>query len=141
MTQGKNSNTHSRRTVHLPVILWILPLLALNIGFRFFSNIDIYWQKHEQEISANHEVEALSAGSDFSYQYARRAGEFAEEFKTGIAARYDETRLIEHLNRRPPGYFVARSPTTKYIRSKSNQTKKPAIYFIIKTMGFSADGL
>ncbi len=105
MNHDNHSRAGSRQTAHLPVILWILPLLAINIGFSFFSRIDIYWQRHEQEIEARQEVEALAAGSDFSYQYARRAGEFAEEFKAGVEAGFNDTQLTEHLKSREHRIF------------------------------------
>jgi len=105
MNHDKHSRAGSRQTAHLPVILWILPLLAINIGFSFFARIDAYWQKHEQEIEARQEVEALAAGSDFSYQYARRAGEFAEEFKAGVEAGFNDAQLSEHLKSREQRIF------------------------------------
>ncbi|NLF98175.1 MAG: HAMP domain-containing protein [Candidatus Riflebacteria bacterium] len=105
MNHDKHSRAGSRQTAHLPVILWILPLLAINIGFSFFARIDAYWQKHEHEIEARQEVEALAAGSDFSYQYARRAGEFAEEFKAGVEAGFNDAQLSEHLKSREQRIF------------------------------------
>ncbi|PKL51288.1 MAG: hypothetical protein CVV42_00115 [Candidatus Riflebacteria bacterium HGW-Riflebacteria-2] len=112
MNHNTNSRTGSRQTAHLPVILWILPLLAINIGLSFFSKIDLYWQKHEQEIEARQEVEALAAGSDFAYQYARRAGEFAAAFKSGVEAGFNDTQLTEHLASR--GKRVFRQPFPDY---------------------------
>jgi len=112
MSQPKNSENKHRQTAYLPVILWILPLLAINIGLNFFSKIDIYWQKHEQEIEARQEVEAMAAGADFSYQYAKLAGEFATAFKSGIEAKFTETKFINYLETRANKVF--RKPFPDY---------------------------
>ncbi|MBU1107670.1 MAG: HAMP domain-containing protein [Candidatus Riflebacteria bacterium] len=112
MSQPKNNGTERRQTAYLPVILWILPLLAINIGLAFFSQIDIYWQKHEQEIEARQEVEALAAGANFSYQYAKQAGEFMAAFKSGVEAEFTGAKIIDYLKNRAD--LVFRKPFPDY---------------------------
>ena len=68
--------------IYLPILLWFLPLLALNIGYMVLNDIDLYWQHHEQKELAQQEVEALSAGSEFDYQFARLAGDFSRDFES-----------------------------------------------------------
>ncbi|EKD80939.1 MAG: hypothetical protein ACD_39C02086G0002, partial [uncultured bacterium] len=112
MNQYNHSSTGRRQTAHLPVILWILPLLAINIGLGLFSEIDNYWQKHEQEVEARQEVEAMAAGSDFAYQYAKLAGEFAAAFKSGLEAELDDKQFTSYLQHRANHVF--RKPFPDY---------------------------
>ncbi|HAE39024.1 MAG TPA: hypothetical protein DCG57_10355 [Candidatus Riflebacteria bacterium] len=112
MNQCNHSSTGGRQTAHLPVILWILPLLAINIGLWLFSEIDNYWLKHEQTVEARQEVEALAAASDFSYQYAKLAGEFVTAFKSGIEANLNDQLLTDYLQNRAAHVF--RKPFPDY---------------------------
>lgn len=105
MNQYNHSSTGRRQTAHLPVILWILPLLAINIGLLLFSEIDNYWQKHEQEVEARQEVEALAAASNFSYQYAKLAGEFATAFKSAADSNLNSNMLTVFLQNRANQVF------------------------------------
>ncbi|EKD83153.1 MAG: hypothetical protein ACD_39C00854G0002, partial [uncultured bacterium] len=63
------------------VVLCFLPLLAINIGYSFLTGIDFHWKIKEQQEVANQEIETLAAGSEFSYQFARLAGEFSKSFQ------------------------------------------------------------
>lgn len=91
--------------MYLPVLLWFLPLLAINFGYGFLTSIDLYWQKHEQKEIAQQEVEALSAGADFSYQFARMAGSFVDAFKGSVNAEFKEQQFKDFITRRSEKIF------------------------------------
>ena len=91
--------------MYLPVILCFLPLIALNLGFSFLSGIDLHWKKQEQKELAQQEVEALAAGSDFSYQFARRAGNFVEAFKSLGEADLQEKQMAGFLQSKSDKIF------------------------------------
>ena len=80
------------------VFLCFLPLLALNIGWSFLENIDYYWKVREQHEVANQEIETLAAGSEFSYQFARLAGQFAKTFKAAAESGLAGDQLGQYAN-------------------------------------------
>ncbi|OGK06148.1 MAG: hypothetical protein A2W80_15430 [Candidatus Riflebacteria bacterium GWC2_50_8] len=75
------------------VVLCFLPLIALNIGYSFLEGIDHYWKTREQQELANQEIETLAAGSEFSYQFARLAGEFSKSFQSAVESDLKDVRL------------------------------------------------
>ena len=46
---------------YLPIILWLFPLLLLNIGWYFFSYIDYSWIKSELIEQSQKEAESFTA--------------------------------------------------------------------------------
>lgn len=75
------------------VLLWFLPILALNLGYSFISKIHSTWAVQKQKEFAHQEVEALSSGSSFSFQFASHAGDFESLFK-GYAESLPDTKLL-----------------------------------------------
>ena len=62
---------------YLPIILWLFPLLLLNIGWYFFSYyIDFRWKKNEWLEQSKRYAEILSAQSEFSYWVGILTGDF-----------------------------------------------------------------
>lgn len=98
--------------MYLPVLLCFLPLIALNLAFIILSGIDLHWKQQEQKELAQQEVEALSAGSDFSYQFARRAGNFVEAFKALAEPELNSRQLADFLKNRSEKIF--RQPFPEY---------------------------
>jgi class 3 adenylate cyclase len=97
---------------YLLVLLLFLPLLAVNLSYRFLANIDYYWRVQEQQETANQELEGLAAGSEFSYQFARLAGDFAKGFKSGVEADLNGENLGHFLRERSASIF--RKPFPEY---------------------------
>ena len=67
----------------LPIILWLFPLVLLNVGIFFFNEIDRKWAEEEETDLARQEVESLASNSEFSYCFSKVAGEFCDELKEG----------------------------------------------------------
>ncbi|HPT44587.1 MAG TPA: hypothetical protein PLM07_01670, partial [Candidatus Rifleibacterium sp.] len=105
MSRDLQQHKGGGRGMYLPVILCFLPLIALNLGFSFLSGIDLHWKKQEQKELAQQEVEALAAGSDFSYQFARRAGNFVEAFKSLGEADLQEKQMAGFLQSKSDKIF------------------------------------
>lgn len=89
----------------LLIILCFLPLIALNIGWSFLDNIDYYWKTREQHEIANQEIESLAAGSEFSYQFARLAGQFAKTFKAAAESGIEADRLAQYVDEKARRVF------------------------------------
>ncbi|MBU1105130.1 MAG: HAMP domain-containing protein [Candidatus Riflebacteria bacterium] len=91
MAQTKHITNKKRQPGYLLVFLCFLPLFALNLGYSFLTGIDFYWKTQEQQEVANQEVEALAAGSEFSFQFARLAGEFSKMFQAAAVDLKDDS--------------------------------------------------
>ncbi len=68
----------------LPIILWLFPLLLLNIGWYFFSYIDYSWIKSEWIEQSQREAESFAASADFVYCMGKKAGNFFDQLKKDV---------------------------------------------------------
>ncbi len=103
--QKKNKLHQKQQRVILPIILWLIPLLALNFGFVFLAEIDLHWREIEQSDFANQEVEGVAAASDFSYQFSNICGSFGQSIKAGLEAEFPEKGLESYLQSRARKIF------------------------------------
>ena len=69
---------------YFPIILWLFPLLLLNIGWKFSNFIYQRWLEQERIEKANQEVESLSSNSDFTYYFASTARNFNNILKSNV---------------------------------------------------------
>ena len=90
--ENNNINKNIRQNNYAPIILWLFPLLLLNIGWKFSSFIDYRWQEQERVDNANQEVEALSAKSDFSYSFSFIASKFRDSLKSYVELFSEESQ-------------------------------------------------
>lgn len=96
----------------LPVILWLLPILALNLGFRFIARIELYWHEKSQQELARQELEALNVGSEYEYQIARHAGRFLQALEAAENINQASIRA-EFLQTRYQNIFPSTFPASK----------------------------
>ena len=90
---------------YLPIVLWLFPLLLLNIGWWFFSYIDYRWIETDWIEQSNQDAELLSASSDFNYCVGKISSSFFADLKSGIES-FSGVNQKEQLN--------------KYIGSRAN---------------------
>ena len=69
---------------YLPIILWLFPLLLLNIGWYFFAYIDHRWVENEWIDKAKQKAEFLAASSDLPYCIGKISGSFIEDLKSRV---------------------------------------------------------
>lgn len=100
----KTNYSRQQRTV-FPILLWLVPLLALNLGFFFISEIDLYWREIEQSDMANQEVEGISAASDFSYQFSNVCGQFGQALKAATDANFSDQNFSSFIKERADKIF------------------------------------
>lgn len=63
----------------LPFIMWLLPVLALNVGFRFLARIEQSWKERELAETAQQELEALTRSSTAEYRLNRFGGQIIDK--------------------------------------------------------------
>ncbi len=127
MKSISNSESASTQLKILPVILWVLPVLAINLGFFFLSKIDLHWKTVRQEETAQQELEALTAGGEFSYQLANRAGKFMNELAKSSES-LEPKHLLNRLESRRRAIFRAPFPKSKFFVFKiDEQSKKTSL--------------
>lgn len=110
----RNKEPKQQRVI-LPIILWLVPLLAINLGFIFLSEIDLHWREIEQSDFATQEVEGISATSDFSYQFSNICGQFGQSIKSGLEADLQGGRLEDFLLTRSGKIFRHPFPEKKLL--------------------------
>ena len=82
MTTKVDNKKDIKQNKYSPILLWLFPLLLLNIGWFFFVSIDRRWDEQERIDIANKETEALASKADFSYCFASISGRFCETLKS-----------------------------------------------------------
>lgn len=105
MSEKAGPRQGQKQSGFLLIALCFLPLLALNIGWSFLENIDYYWKVREQQEIANQEIETLAAGSEFSYQFARLAGQFSKTFKAAAESGIEGDKLVQYADEKARRIF------------------------------------
>ena len=82
----KNNNSIlPKQNSYLPIILWLFPLLLIDIGWYFLTVIiDFRWVENEWKEQSNQEVEYLSSASDFNHCVGKIVGDFQNKFKSDV---------------------------------------------------------
>ena len=132
--KGKNKRTFEEFVSRLlPLILLLLPVLAVNLGFNFLSRIELHWKKNSQNELARQELEALTASSGFEYQLARRSGRFLKQLEASMVMKTNSSQnefireRCEKIFRKPfPDSlvfaFAAESKSSSYKMIHTNST-------------------
>ena len=124
MTTSSKANKKHERVI-LPILLWLVPLLSLNIGFYFLAEIDLYWKNAEQATMAAQETEGIASAADFSYQFAKTCGNFSNIMHSAIEAGLSEKQLITHLQDRAKKVFRSPFPEKElYVFEIPEETQK-----------------
>ena len=129
-SEEKQTINKTKQNKVTPIVLWLFPLLLINIGWIFFVSIDSFWQKQEQIENANQEIELLSAKSDFSYCLLTISNRFCDLLKSDTSLFHgleQQNALIPYIKNRSDSLF--RSPFPQHdlivfkIDSKTNKTE------------------
>ncbi|MEW6710827.1 MAG: hypothetical protein AB1403_13460, partial [Candidatus Riflebacteria bacterium] len=105
-----NEQKGNKPNLLLPIILLLMPLLAINIGFYFLAEIDLYWRNTEQSDQANQEIEGISSASDFAYQFSKTCGQYSSILKSAVEGELKGENLKKHLLDRSRKVFRAPFP-------------------------------
>ncbi|MBQ2591743.1 MAG: HAMP domain-containing protein [Candidatus Riflebacteria bacterium] len=66
----------------LIVLIFVIPLIAINLSYLFISKINFDWAEKEQKKEAIQEAETLSAESNFSTEFAFHFRDFFDEIQS-----------------------------------------------------------
>lgn len=87
------------------LLLWLLPLLSVNVGYYAIRYLDNYWQKIEQQNEAFIELEALEAASCFEKALARHQGSFFSEYQAIVNYGIEEEYLTSVIKSVAESHF------------------------------------
>ena len=73
--------TSEKFNVLLIVLIFVIPLIALNLSFLFINNIEFDWAEKEQENEAIHEAETLAVEGHFGTEFAIHFSDFFDKIK------------------------------------------------------------
>lgn len=78
----------------LPIVLWLLPIIALNLGFSSLARIEFYWHEKLQHELARRELEALNAGAKIEYHLGPvMGGVFSARFPDSLVYAFHQKDL------------------------------------------------
>ena len=129
----KQLNKPIEQNNYLYILLWVFPLLLLNIGWFFSDFIDHRWKEQERIYNANQDVEKLSAKSDISYCFSSVASNFKNRLKSDTEVFGDNSQekvLISHIGNNVANTF--KPPFPKYdiaVFKLEKTTNNPKILF------------
>ena len=134
MTTNVDNKKDIKQNKYSPILLWLFPLLLLNIGWYFFVSIDRRWDEQERIDIANKETEALASKSDFSYCFASISGRFCETLKSDtelFGEPSKESILVTYIKNRADNIFKSPFPEHNLIvfRIDTKGEHQPKIIF------------
>lgn len=97
-----------RQNNYAPIILWLFPLLLINLGWYFINYIDTRYENKIKQEQLQLEVEDLASNSDFSNSFSKLAYSFYCDLKSGIdtfVGEQNNNKLIEYLSKRADRIF------------------------------------
>ena len=109
---NKNSFTEKNNVI-LIIFFFIIPILAINLSFYFFSDINYRFERNKQERQAIHEAEVLGVEADFSNQFSLLFRKFIDVLKNNSEIDIIKTNsFTNHLDQKANKIFEA--PFPKY---------------------------
>ena len=126
---SEQNNNNPKQNKYSPIILWLFPLLLVNLGWRFFVSIDRRWEEKERIEIANKETETLSANSDFSYCFAAISSRFCEVFKSDtelFSEASQEGALVTYIKSRAENIYKTPFPKNTLVAFRMPRVKGKA---------------
>lgn len=126
------SNTNKEnKNIILIILLFVIPLLAVNISFYSSAKINYDYESREQEKKALHEAEILSAESDFSYQFSGLFKKFFDVINNSTTISFKNNGLlVDHLEQYANSIFISPFPKySLYVFKKSSGTSSTELFY------------
>lgn len=83
----------------MPYIMWLLPVLVLNLGFSFLTGIELHWKEREQDEIAQQELEALTRSATVESRLNRLAGLITDQLELAARNNANDKELEAQLRR------------------------------------------
>ena len=115
----------------LIVLLFVIPLLAINASYLVIANIEYELDKKEQESEAIREAETLSAEADFNIEFSKTFKDFFTVLKSDIDIDTSNSAFLSnHLSQTANRVFDNPFPDYKlYVFKISTKNKHTDMIF------------
>jgi class 3 adenylate cyclase/cytochrome c-type biogenesis protein CcmH/NrfF len=134
----KSKKVEKNQRALLPILLWLVPLIAINIGFYFLASIELHWQQAEQKELANQEIESLALSANFSYQFARKAEDFRKSFQSLLGTEMSAASFKKNLRKRAEKIFRWPFPERElFVFKLADNDKSARMLMQVTDQGFS----
>ena len=139
----QNSRFSEKYNIILIVLLFVIPLLAVNISFYCRAYINHEFDVKEQEKKALHEAEILSAEADFTYQFSILFKRFFDVIKKDTNIGFKEkSHFVNHLDQNANNIFKSPFPKySLYVFKKSLNSSSSELFYSKGDMKGGAKGL
>jgi class 3 adenylate cyclase len=126
----QNSQYKEKNNIILIILLFVIPLLAINISFYWHASINYELKVKEQEKNALHEAEILSSEADFSYQFSKLFKDFFEIVKNDTNINFKgKGHFIDNLEQNANKIFAFPFPKySLYVFKKSSNSSSELFY-------------
>lgn len=94
---GDNKKFSSIWSRLMPYIMWLLPVLVVNLGLSFLAEIELAWKERGQDETAQHELEALSRSSSVESRLNRMGGLVVEQIEASVKSNSGDKELERQL--------------------------------------------
>ena len=126
----QNSRISEKYNIILIVLLFVIPLLAVNVTFFCRAYFNHEFEVKELEKKALHEAEILSAEADFNYQFSILFNKFFDVIKKDSDISFKEkSHFINHLEKNANNIFEYPFPKySLYVFKKSSNASSELFY-------------
>lgn len=120
------NNSKSYSSNIFQILLWFLPIITLNLGYIYITNIDQKLQNNKIKEAANSELQTMAYASDFSFQLLQRSKAFNAFLKTELK-QYPQEHRVKYIKKRIEEIFDKQFPNIEIhvyqIENSSNKCK------------------
>ncbi len=126
-----NNRTSEKYTRILIILLFVIPLLSINLSLYLIANINYEREKKQQESKALHEAETLSVESDFNNAFSSIFKDFFEQLKSNAEKEWkNKSFLITALDKGADRVFEDPFPEYKlYVFKIPSETQNTDLIF------------
>ena len=125
------TKTSSKKlNILLIVLIFVIPLVALNFSFLFITIINYDWEVKKQEKDAIHKAETLSVESNFNTEFAIHFKEFFDQIQKEAKSEKTNETFLANLKQSAKQIFEAPFPSYNlYVFKIPNKTTQAELIY------------